>query len=221
MRVILIGSGKLIYFLARDFISKGYKVTIITSDQEEAISLSRKLEATVLLGEGSDSKMLQDAGAYRADVILALTPHDQDNLIACQMAQKEYNIPRTIALVNDPDNQNIFKQLGITVAFSATEVIAQLIEQQTTTEEIKTLFPLAEGEVSVTEVILPEDSPAREQMLKDLALPSGTLIACIIRQGKVIVPKGMTQLHATDRLVLISEPKGYGDLLRILVGEEE
>lgn len=221
MRIILIGSGKLVYFLAKDFISKGYKLMIITEDEQQAVALSRKLEAIVLFGEGSDSNLLQDAGAYRADVILALTPYDQDNLIACQMAQKEYNIPRTIALVNDPDNKDIFKKLGITVAFSATEIIAQLIEQQTTTEEIKTLFPLAEGEVSVTEVILPEDSPAQGQMLKDLALPSGTLIACIIRQGKVTVPKGMTQLQATDRLVLISEPEGYGDLLRILVGEEE
>jgi trk system potassium uptake protein TrkA len=221
MRVILIGSGKLVYFLARDFISKGYKLSIITSDEKQAVGLSRKLEATVLLGEGSDSKILQEAGAYRADVILALTPYDQNNLIACQIAQKEYNVPRTVTLVNDPDNKEIFKQLGITVAFSTTEVIAQLIEQQTITEEIKTLFPVAEGEASVTEVVLPQGSPAIGQRLKDLALPSGTLIACIIRQGKVTVPAGLTQLQANDRLVLISEPEGYGPLLRILVGEEE
>jgi trk system potassium uptake protein TrkA len=207
--------------LARYFISKGYKLSIITSDEKQAVGLSRKLEATVLLGEGSDSKILQEAGAYRADVILALTPYDQNNLIACQIAQKEYNVPRTVTLVNDPDNKEIFKQLGITVAFSTTEVIAQLIEQQTITEEIKTLFPVAEGEASVTEVVLPQGSPAIGQRLKDLALPSGTLIACIIRQGKVTVPAGLTQLQANDRLVLISEPEGYGPLLRILVGEEE
>ena len=117
MKVILIGGGKLVYFLVRQFASKGYHLTIINQDAVEAKALARQLKATVILGDGSDPGMLKEAGAYQADIVLSLTPHDQDNLVACQIAQKRYGVPRTIALVNDPDYQEVFQQLGVTVAF--------------------------------------------------------------------------------------------------------
>ena len=120
MRVILIGGGKLVYFLAKQFTSKGYHLTIINADEQEAIALSRNLQATVINGEGSNPHILSQAGAYRADITLSLTGNDEDNLIACQIAQKEYGVPRTLALINDPENRPIFEKLGVNVAFSAT-----------------------------------------------------------------------------------------------------
>ncbi|MGB7518449.1 MAG: TrkA C-terminal domain-containing protein, partial [Spirulinaceae cyanobacterium] len=155
---------------------------------------------------------------YQANVVLSLTSQDQDNLIACQIAQKKYGVPRTVALVNDPENRAIFEKLGISVAFSATEIITSLIEQQTSVEEITNLLPVAEGKVNVTEVALTEDSPGLGKKLQELQLPTGTLIACILRQGEVIVPGVQTSLKVKDRLILLSQPDNYGQLMRMLVG---
>jgi trk system potassium uptake protein len=219
MKIILIGSGKLIHFLAKQFASKGYYLTIIDPDEQEATTLSRNLKATVILGKGDNLQVLKEAGAYEADVLLSLTPQDQDNLIACQIANKQYGVPRTIALVNDPENQPVFEKLGVSVAFSATQIITSIIEQQTNFEEIKNLIPVAEGKINITEITLPEDSSVVGKTLQELQLPEGTLIACILRQGNVIVPKGQSTLNSQDRLILISQPEQHSQLLRFLTGE--
>ncbi|MEC4984857.1 MAG: NAD-binding protein [Oscillatoria sp. PMC 1068.18] len=220
MRVILIGGGKLVYFLAKQFAAKGYHLTIVTRKSETAISLSRKLKATVIVGEGSNPVTLKEAGGYRADALLALTAYDQDNLIACQIAQKKYGVPRTIALVNDPENKDIFEQLGVNVAFSATEIIASLLEQQAGSENIKNLLPVAAGRVNVTEIALEEESPVVGKNLQTINLPAGTLIACILRGEEVIVPRGQSVLKPQDRLILVSQPENYGELVRSLTGDE-
>ena len=219
MKIILIGGSKLAYFLAKQFASKNYYTTIINEDLEEAKTLSRTLKATVIHGQGSDPATLGEAGALQADVVLSLTTHDEDNLIACQIAQKEYGVPRTIALVNDPENQQIFEKLGITVAFSATQIIASLIEQQTASSDIQNLLPIAEGKVNVTEIALEQDNPAVGKTIDELQLPNGTLIACILRKGEVIVPNGENSLQALDRLIVIGQPESYGQLMRLLCNE--
>ena len=219
MKIILIGGNKLAYFLAKQFASKNYYTTIINADLEEATILSRSLKATVIHGQGSDPTTLGEAGALQADVVLSLTTHDEDNLIACQIAQKEYGVPRTIALVNDPENQPIFEKLGITVAFSATQIIASLIEQQTASGDIQNLLPIAEGKVNVTEIALEQENPVVGKTIDELQLPNGTLIACILRQGEVIVPSGENNLQALDRLVVIGQPESYGQLMRLLCSE--
>lgn len=220
MRIIAIGGGKLTYFLAKQFTSKGYNVTIVNRNATEATMLARKLKATAIVGDGSSLKTLQDAGAYQADVVLGLTPYDQDNLIACQMAQKHYGVTRTIALVNDPENREVFEQLGVSVAFSATEIIANLIEQRTGFEEVRNVLPVAEGSVNVTELVLSDNTFAVGKQLGTLELPVGTLIACILRDGALIVPDGSVQLRSRDRLILVAQPEYYGQLVRVLTGEQ-
>ena len=219
MRCILVGGGKTAYFLARDFISKGYHVTLVVRNGGEATSLSRRVRATVLHGDGSDPELLEEAGARRADVLLALTPHDEDNLVACQLAQRMFGVPRTISVVNDPENESIFQQLGISVAVSSTRIIATLIEEQTTFDAITNLFPVAEGRIVVTEIRLSAEAPAVDRTLQSLNLPEGALIAGILRGETVIVPRGSTQLQRSDRLILVAQPDNYGDALRILMGE--
>jgi trk system potassium uptake protein TrkA len=214
-----VGGGKTAYFLARDFISKGYHVTLVVRNGGEATLLSRRVRATVLHGDGSDPELLEGAGARHADVLLALTPHDEDNLVACQLAQRMFGVPRTISVVNDPENESIFQQLGITVAVSSTRIIATLIEEQTTFDAITHLFPVAEGRIVVTEIRLSAEAPAVDKTLQSLNLPEGALIAGILRGETVIVPRGNTQLQRSDRLILVAQPDNYGDALRTLMGE--
>ena len=219
MRVIVIGSNKLAYFLGRQFANKGYRLTIITPDEKQALMLSRKLKGTIISGDGSNPAVLEDAGAYSADAILALTPQDQDNLVACQIAQKIYGVPRTIALVNDPENKEVFQQLGVNVAFSATEILGSLIEQEAEYEDIRNLISIAHGEVTVTEITLQEDSPAVGQTPAELNL-KGAAISCIIRSNQVLLPQNWSRLRAGDQLILVSQSDQCAVAQRTIMGEE-
>ncbi|MEY2983872.1 MAG: Trk system potassium uptake protein TrkA [Cyanobacteriota bacterium] len=218
MRVIVIGQDKLAYFLGKHFIAKNDTLTLITAREDEALALSHKLPASVICGDGSEPSVLEDAGAYRADVLLALTAQDEDNLVACQIAQNRFGVPRTIALVNDPSNQIVLRQLGISVAFSATEILGQLIEEQTDYKDIKALIPVANGDVHLAEITLQPTSPAVGRRLKDLMLDTA-IIACIVRQGKVMVPKGSSQLQAGDRLIVISQTETHEAAYAVIMGE--
>jgi trk system potassium uptake protein TrkA len=223
MRVLLIGGGETIetiYFLARLFAGRGYQVTIVNPHPSEAKMLSRQVNATVILGDGSDPAVLEEGGARRADVVLSLTPYDPDNLVACQIAQKMYGVPRTMALANDPENEAVFRQLGITEVFSATRVIGSLIEGQTVSDEITYLFPADEGRLNVTEVVLGEGAPAAGKTLQELVLPQDSLVACIIRDGQALVPRGENRLQVADRLLLITMPESQEELIRALAGQE-
>jgi trk system potassium uptake protein TrkA len=222
MRIILIGGGETIetiYFLTKLFTGRGYRVTIVNPHPSEAQLLSRQVKATVLLGDGSDPGVLEEAGARRADVVLSLTPYDPDNLVACQIAQRVYGVPRTLALVNDPDNELVFRKLGITEVFSATRLIGSLIEGQTVFDEITELFPADEGRLRVTEVVLGESAPAVTRTLQELGLPEGSLVAAIIRDSRVLVPGGDERLRVADRLIIIAQPDLQEQVLKLLAGE--
>lgn len=223
MRVILLGGGETvetIYFLARLFVRRGYDVTIVDPYPAEAQMLSRRTKATVLLGDGSDPTVLEEAGARQADLLLSLTPHDPDNLAACQVAQTLYGVPRTLALVNDPENEEVFRQLGITEVFSSTKVIGSLIEGRTVFDEITQLFPADEGRLYVTEVVLDRRAPVIGRALQELDLPADSLIAAIIRDGRVVVPGGQDRLQVADRLIVIALPEHQEHLLTALAGAE-
>lgn len=219
MKIILIGGGKTIYFLAKHFIGEGHHVTIINRDREESRTLSHQLDATVLLGDGSDPEMLEQAGAGSADVLLCLTSHDHNNLVTCQIASQEFDVPRTIALVNNPENEEIFRKLGVPLIFSSTRIITSLLEEQTDFMAITNLMAVAQGKVNVTEVRLPENAPVAGKSLQELRLPEGFLLATIIRNGDVLVPRGSTILQAHDQLILIGQAENFSNILRILTGE--
>jgi len=217
MRVLIVGAGKTLYFLCRNFTAKGYEVVIINRDRDECVQLTRQLTATVVWGDGSDSTILKEAGAMGAQVVLAITPNDQDNLIICQLASIQFGVPRAIALANDPENVEIFEKLGVS-SFSTTHIIGSLIEQRASLEQIINLLPVGEGRVNVTEIILEVNSPVAGKLLKDIVLPENALVAVVMRDKQPIVPRGATQLLADDRLVLITLPEYHGTVLKAFTG---
>lgn len=219
MKIILIGGGKTIYFLAKQFIAEGQSVTIINRDPEESQALSHELDATILLGDGSDPEILEQAGTGSADVLLSMTSRDHVNLVACQVASEKFDVPRTIALVNNPENEEIFRKLGVPLIFSSTRIITSLLQEQTDFMAITNLMAVAQGKVNVSEVRLPENALVSGKSLQELKLPAGFLLATIIRKGEVLVPSGSTILQAHDQLILIGQAENYRDVLRILTGE--
>lgn len=220
MKVIIVGSGKIVYYLARQFAQKKLQTMVVTSDPDEARDLTRRIGAPVLHGDATDPRVLGEAGALQTDVVLALTPHDEDNLAVCQIAGKMYKVPRTIALVNDPENEEIFHQLKVSVAVSATRILSILIEEQAGFEEIGKMVAVAEGNVSVSEVILREGAPADGARIQTIDFPDEALIGGIIRAGRVLIPKGNTKLHGGDRLIVIATQSSLEQLLPVLAGEE-
>jgi len=219
MKVLIVGAGKTLYFLCRNFSARGYRVVIINRNREECVQLARQLSAIVVCGDGSDAEVLKEAGAMEADAVLAITPNDQDNLVICQLASKKFGVPRTIALANDPDNAEIFEKMGVS-SFSTTRIIGSLIEQRASLEQITTLWPVSEGRVNVTEIVLQNDSPVAGKFLKDIDLPENALVAVVIRDHKAIVPRGVNDLLAGDQIVLITLPENHGPVLKVFTGEQ-
>lgn len=220
MNIIIVGGGRTLYFLSRRFASKGHSVTLVNRNREECTTLARSLKADVIHGDGSDPQVLEDAGARGADVVMAITPNDQDNLVICQIADVMYTIPRAIALVNDPDNEEAFRSMGVS-AFSLTQLISNLIEQRASVDEITNLVPVGEGRVNVTEVRLTADSPVVGKQLRELELPENALIAVILRDNTAIVPRGSNRLEGGDRVVLITVPENHGPVLKMITGEQD
>ncbi|MBU4262820.1 MAG: TrkA family potassium uptake protein [Proteobacteria bacterium] len=218
MKVLIVGGGKPLYFLCRNFTAKGYEVVIINRNKNECVQLARQLRAVVVCGDGSDAQVLKEAGALGADAVLAITPNDQDNLIICQLASLKFGVPRAVALANDPDNAEVFEKLGVS-AFSTTHIVGSLIEQRASLEQIINLLPVGEGLVNVTEIVLDAGSPVAGKVLKDIDLPDNALIAVVIRDNQPIVPRGANDLRAGDRLVLITLPENHGTVLKSFTGE--
>ena len=218
MKVIVVGGGKALYFLSRSFVSKGFEVVIVNRDPAESVQLARQLTATVLCGDGSAPETLEDAGARTADAVLAITPHDQDNLVICQLASLQFGVPRAVALANDPDNIEVFGRLGVS-AFSTTDIMSSLIEQRAELEAVTNLLPVGEGKVNVTELVIEADSPVASKRLMDIALPENVLVAVVIRDNIPTVPRGANDLQAGDRIVLITLPENHGPAVRLFTGE--
>lgn len=218
MKVIIVGGGKTLYFLCRNFTAKGYAVVIVNRSREECVQLARQLSATVICGDGSDAEVLKEAGAMGADAVLAITANDQDNLVICQLAALKFGVPRAVALANDPDNAEVFEKLGVS-AFSTTHIVGSLIEQRASLEQVINMLPVGEGRVNVTEIVLNADSPVVGKMLKQISLPENALIAVVIRNQRAIVPRGANDLMAGDRVVVITLPENHGPVLKIFTGE--
>lgn len=219
MRVIIVGQDKPVYFLARQFSDKGYDIHIITPDRVAARDFSRQLKATVLVGDGTEMAMQEEAGARNADVLVALMEQDEDNLITCQVGQRVFGIPRTIALIHDPANEAIFKQLGISATVSVVQIITLMVEEQVGFEEVTNLVTLARGRITISELVLTPDAPVINQTLSAVDLPASSLVATVVRDDEVIIPSGTTRFLSYDRLILITQPDSYDEVMRKLTGK--
>lgn len=220
MNIVLIGGKKLVYFLSRTLVSKGHRVTIINENHDECVWLTRQLNLTVIHGDASNPRILEEAGVELADEVLAMTPRDEDNLVICQLARNHFKVNRTLAIVNDPDLEEVFKGFGIT-AVSTINILATIIEQRARFDDITNVIPFEEGKANLTEIVLHAGSPVVGKPLMSLDLPTDALIAMIIRNGEPIIPRGQTVLLPEDRLAVMTLPGTHGLMIRTLTGEAD
>jgi trk system potassium uptake protein TrkA len=219
--LLLVGEDQTTYYLARQFASQGHEVTVITRDPEQAVGLSRRLRATIVPGDGTDPVVLERAGARRATAVLALSRHDHENLAVCQAAQRRFGVPRTVAVVHDPDHEEVFRRLGVTVAVSATRVLAQVLEGVAGLRSVRSLVHAAAGSVAVSEVEVREGYPAAGRALREFEFPEGALVGCIVRGQEAIVPRGETQIRQGDVLMIMARQELHARVVTLLTGENE
>lgn len=215
MRVILIGGGRGTFFLAQTFRRHEHAVTVVAHDAGEAARYAALRGVTVVHGDGTSPALLADAGARGADLLLAATSRDADNLVACQIARTAFAVPRVVAVVDDPDNEEVFRALGIQ-AISISQTIAHLVEQWATCDRVKNLLSAAEGRVTLSEVTLDADPPLGGQPIAAAGLPEGSLIACVLRDDETLVPRGSTVLRRGDRVLLVALAERHARALHLL-----
>jgi trk system potassium uptake protein TrkA len=216
LRILVVAEERSAYFLSRRLVAAGYEIVVIHEAEVVCRSLARQLRATVIHGDATDPRVLEDAGAGSADAVMALTPVDARNLAICQQARLRFQVPRALAVVNDPDNEEIFRKLGAEIAFSPTRVLATLVEQRASFADITNLIPVADGRVHLTEVKLSPAALAVGRQLKDVGLPMGAVVAYLLRDDEPLVPHGRTELRAFDRLMLVTLPGKHAHALEAL-----
>ena len=203
MYVVLVGGGKVGYYLTRTLLEHGHEVLLIEERGDRAARLIEDLGDVVLVGDGCETTTLEDAGVARADVVAAVTGHDEDNLVTCQVAKQRFGVPRTIARINNPKNKQIFTCLGIDSVISSTEVIYHMIEQQIPTGDVIPLALLRKGDIEIVEADLIDSSPVNGKALADITLPKNAVIISVLRGEDVLLPSGDTFLQTGDTVIAL------------------
>lgn len=217
-RVFLIGGFNKTKFLANSLIKKGYCVTAINSDRDKCMSLAEIDKLTVFNGDGSKPFVLEEAEAYNADIAIALTERDDDNLVICELCKKKFHIKKTVALISDPKKTDFFYRMGIDSVVCAVSSIASIIEQQMFLNEMATLVPIGEGRIKIAQVPISGYAPAVNKKLWELNLPKQVIVGCILRGDNSMIPRGDTRILAGDVLVLISSDEHETAAVQELTG---
>jgi trk system potassium uptake protein TrkA len=203
---IIVGGGKVGRNLARELISKGHEVTLIESSRERYLALEEEFEHTVHYGDATELWVLERSGIQRADLVIAVTGDDEDNMLVCQVAKEKYLCDRIIARVNNPRNHDHFKLLGIQPAVSATDLILRLIEHEVPRYGLVHLLALEEERLEIIELEVDAEAPTVGERIADIALPEGSLIISVLREGAGFVPKPDTVIEAGDGVLLVLNP---------------
>ena len=204
MYAIIAGGGKVGFFLARELIEQGHEILIIEQNAERAEFIANELGNVVLRGNADEASTLADAGAERADVVVAVTGDDEDNLVLLQVAKRRFGTRRTIARINDPRNENLFRMLGIDATVNATQVMLSVLEQEIPQANLVPLLRLRNTDIEVVEAVLDARSRVTGQPLSTVDLPPESTIAVVIRKGSAFFPNGSTVLEAGDEVLALT-----------------
>lgn len=208
MYIIIIGGGQVGYYLAKALLDEGHELLVLEKDAARTDFICNELGSVAVRGDGCEMATLEEAGAGRADMFVAVTGDDEDNLVSCQAAKHRFNVPRTVARVNNPKNETIFKKMGIDVTISSTQKILESIEEEVPTHPITHLMDIQEQGLEMVEIKVPPHATTIGKMVKDLQIPAENTLLLVIRgQQKPFAPDEDTVLEAEDEIVAITTPE--------------
>ncbi len=220
MYIVVIGGGKIGYYLTRELLEQGHEVLLVERNPDKVDRIIEDLGNVAVLGDGCEVAIQAEAGAARCDVLVTVTGDDEDNLVACQIAKNHFHVPRTIARVNNPKNEHIFHLLGIDVTVSSTNVMLSLIEHEMPRRALMHLLAVQHMGVEIVEAVLLADAPGTGKSIQDLQLPPDSSIAGVIRGGKFLVPSGQLVLQERDEIIALCKPEREAALRNSLLGPE-
>ncbi|HEY5349220.1 MAG TPA: NAD-binding protein [Candidatus Lustribacter sp.] len=222
MFILIVGGGKVGTYLARGLLKQRHEVVVIEKDARKIQMMSNLLESDIaIVGDGCDPNVLLQAGVARADVVVADTGDDEDNLVVVLISKKHSNA-RCIARVNNPKNKLIFESLDserpVTV-ISSTEIILDIIDDRVNATTLETLARLGKGDLELVQLSIHSDSPASGRRIADLALPTGSVIVAVDRgAGEVVIPNGETVFAPGDGVIAMIKHTARADVCSALVG---
>ncbi len=217
--VIIVGGGKVGYHLAKGLIAEGNEVLVMEKDRKTYEWLTEELGDIVVHGDGCEMRTITEAGMGRANIVVAVTGDDEDNLVICQMAKRKFGVPRTIARVNDPKNEELFRELGIDQTVSSTRIIFNLLEQQIETGQVIPLAALKRGEIEVVEADITSGSPVAGLKIGQINLPPNTLIISVIRDEHAMIPHTDTKLREGDSVIAMIKSEREKELRAVFMGD--
>ncbi len=216
MKAIIVGGGKVGFYLAKTLVERGYSITIIEQDIEQSHYCANNLDAEVSCGNGTTVEALSACGAEKADCVIAVMGQDESNLVCCQIAKQKFGVKKTIAKVNNPKNTDALKELGVDIVISATDNIIQMLEFEVDLSAMKKLLQLDGEDASLMEITVPKNYVLEGKRLMDLNLPEGCLIACITRGTKTVIPSGQTTLQSGDVALMVMMNSAEKELRKAL-----
>jgi trk system potassium uptake protein TrkA len=218
MYIIVIGGGKVGFYLAKALLDEGHEILVLEKDATRTDFIRGELGSVCVRGDGCEITTLAEAGAGRAEMFIAVTGDDEDNLVSCQAAKHKFNVPRTVARINNPKNEAIFKKLGIDVTISSTNIILENIEEEVPTHPITHLLDIKDQGLEMVEIKIPPHAATIGKKIKELKLPKESYLSLVIRnQQKPFVPNDDTVIEAEDQVVAVTTPEAeeaLGNTLR-------
>ena len=219
MYIIIVGGGRVGYYLTKALLEEGHEVLMIEKNAAYCETITAEMGSICIRGDGCEASTLAEVGTGRADMLIAITGDDEDNLVACQVAKHKFNVPRTIARIRNPQNEVIFKKLGIDVTVSSTNIILEAIKQEVPTHSLTHLLTIRDKGLEIVEIKIPLDSTTVSKSVKELSLPPGSKLALILRkEGKPLIPTTNTTLQAGDRVIAVTTPESEEALRTALRG---
>jgi trk system potassium uptake protein TrkA len=203
MYVVVVGAGKVGWNLARELIDKGNELTVIENDRNRFGTVEEELEHAVQFGDGSELWVLERAGIERAELVIAVTGDDEDNILICQVAREKYGVERVIARCNNPRNLQHFELLGVKPAVSATDLILRLIEHEVPRVGLLHLLDLPQERLEIIELEVRTGSPAAGREVRELGVPDGSLVISILRDGSGFVPLADSVIQEGDEVLIV------------------
>ena len=208
MYIIIVGGGKIGYYLSKALLEEGHEILILEKNPAREEFICNELGSVCVRGDGCEAATLEAAGTARADMFIAVTRDDEDNLVACQVAKHKFNVPRTIARINNPKNEAIFKKLGIDVTVSSTNVILESIEEEVPTHPLTHLLSIRDRGLEIVEVKIPPEAATVGKAVRELSLPPESILSLIISKGrKPQVPTADTVIQAEDQIIAGTSPE--------------
>ena len=222
MRVIVVGAGKVGYYLTKTLLEHGHTPVVIEANHQLCSRIANDLAVKSIHGDGSTIDILEAAGTGEASSFVTVTGSDETNLVACQLAKRVFGVKKTVSRVNNPKNLSVMKRLGVDIPICGTDSIARQLEREVDVAAIKQVMALGNGQATISEISLPNGSPLDGVRISDIRLPDECVIISISRSGEIIIPRGKTTLASGDTiLVLVGDTETHKLARAFMISEDD